>query len=192
MQPLVYKQQQGLSIHDPGSRSSLSDGEFQFNEGFGLGNHPSASQFGPFNPFLSLQGHVGQESRPRNVAIHTQSFQYPTPESGHPYAPLPSAYNLETFRRHSFQDHNTHLLGFGASAPIYTTGHESTWPSRPVPSPLSAQPTVTYDTFGVPTTMMTSPGAFSESYAGVSSNHFPFDATSLHGWYTPLDTIETS
>ena len=170
----------------------MSDGEFQFNDGFGLGNHASASQFGPFNPFVSLHGHLGQESRDHNVASQAQSFQYPVPDPGPSYAPMPSAYNLETLRRHSFQDHNAHLLGFGASAQLYTTGHESTWPSRPLPSPLSAQPAFTYDTFRGPTTMMTSPGAFSESYAGVPSNHFPFDATPLHGWYTPLDTIETS
>lgn len=160
----------------------MSDGDFQFNEGYSTGGYIPAPHFGPFNPFQSMQDQHGQP----------QTFPYSAtgPHSSYAYASSP--YPFESFRRHSFQDHNAHLLGFSAASQPYTTNPESNWPVQPIVSPASEYPAVPYETLGLPSTMMTSPSAYSESYAGVSSNHFPFDATPLHGWYTPLYTVETS
>lgn len=178
VQPLVYKQQQGLPAHDASSRSSISDGEFQFNEGFG--GYTPMSHLGSFNPFLPSHD---QFTSP-------QSYQYPTPGLQQSYGS--PTYSFEAFRRHSFQDHNANLLGFGAASQPYPTGQQGVWPGRHADPTMSPHAGITPGAMGLSSTMMTSPGAFSESYASASSSHFPLDAPPLHGWYTPLYTVETS
>lgn len=174
VQPLVYKQQQGLSGQEPGSRSSVSDGDFQFNEAFSA--YTPSSQYGSFNPFLSGQEHLS----------HSYGFQNHVPVTAYGTA----SDSFEAYRRHSFHEHNSSLLGFGASTQAYGTGQDSMWPGRPLPLATAELIGPPRGLMAVPSTMMTSPGAFSESYVGGPSSHF--DATPLHGWYSTLYPVETS
>jgi hypothetical protein len=173
---LVYKQQAGLAGREASSRSSISDGDFQFNEGYGA--YTPATPYASFNPFLSAQGQFG----------HAYGLHHPITSTT--YGTHADAF--EAYRRHSFQDHNTNLLGFGAPSQAFGVGQEPSWPDRPFPPSISENGGHPRGQSGLSSTMMTSPGAFSESYAGVSSNHSPFDANPLHGWYSPLYPVETS
>ncbi|ETN46750.1 uncharacterized protein HMPREF1541_00939 [Cyphellophora europaea CBS 101466] len=180
VQPLVYKQQQGLSTQDPGSRTSLSDGEFRFNEGFGLVGSSSQAHFGPFNPFLSLQNHFAHSIKNHNHASRSQAFHYHPPDPSQPYAHPPAAQSFDSYRRHSFQHHNAHLFGYGAGLPAFTNAQEGSWAGRPQTGMMTTQASYSQEDYGQPTTMMASPGAYSESYAGVPASYLSFDSAPLH------------
>jgi hypothetical protein len=187
VQPLVYKQQQGLSNHDTSIRTTpFSDGDFQFNENYGVVGQSQNTHLGPFNPFQPFA-----QMRPvtRYHDLH-QHHQYPVPATA---APFGAAFSSETFRRHSFQDHNSHLLGLhGTGMPMYTAHPQNGWALGPHGPPADSLPTAgVHNGMSWSSVAMASP-AFSESYADTSSNYFGNDATPLHGWYTPLETIETS
>ena len=134
------------------------------------------SQYGTFNPYLSGQEHLG----------HSYAFQNHVPVAAYGTGPD----SFEAYRRHSFQEHNSALLGFGASTQAYGTGQDNLWPGRSLPLATTELISPTRGPMAMHSSLMASPGAFSESYVGGSSNQF--DAPPLHGWYSPLYPVETS
>jgi hypothetical protein len=181
VQPLVYKQQQGLSNQDCESRASQSDGEFHFNGDLvGIGPSPQP-QYGPFNPFLSLQSQFGNTTRFHNNDGRPPVFQYPPPDSSQPYA-LPLAnQSFDSHRRHSFQHHNAQLFGYGQSLPAHTAHVDPAWARKAQITMMPEQVAYQQDVYAQQNAMLQSPGAYSEGYPGVPSSYLSFDTVPLHG-----------
>jgi hypothetical protein len=153
-----------------------------------MGGQPQNAHLGPFNPF---QPFVQMRPGTRYPDPH-HHHQYPIPASAGPFGAAATPFSSEMFRRHSFQDQNGFLLGLnGTGMPTYTAHPQNGWVSGP-PGPPAYPTTGIHNSMPWSSVALASPAAFSESYADTSSGYFGNDATPLHGWYTPLETIETS
>lgn len=188
VQPLVYKQ------HNQGTHSAGPDGadrgpfsehdQFQFNAVL----DSNTGQPGFFNPvnYAGYQdnGHNRHESLPSS-----QAYQYPPPDASTSYTYQPSMPLAEGYRRHSMHYMPSQYPYALSELHVNVQRDDQPWSAQSQQSSISDS---TPFPFGDPSSSRTSPyDVYPHPHSGAPS-YVPYEATPLHGWSTPFDTIQTS
>ena len=187
VQPLVYKNHGAHMIHHDSTGSTVSEQEhYQFNTALDHGHQrPDQPQY---NPFVGLQHHVQYHPSRSGSQRWPQHYQYPIPDPSNPHIGVSPVEASAQPRRHSehalmgpyqhqhgppyFEPHGynrqhhwpVHAVSFGDRAHFYS-------------EPESAS-TSSYEPY--PPSRLDS----------VSAHATPLHG--LHGWYTPIDAIQSN